>query len=244
MLLNLCEHLICFSGSYDRWYKIWNLNSPLMPVTVLKRGNETSFSITLLSCKEKFMFCNNPRPQNSSEVLSYFFSPYVVCAVMYCDPWMEWFNPFLLSSFLIAPALIGFKNNKNDRKQRPRNLIDLHLWQVRMRNPRPIVNFRTFRGNFVLQSCSLGVETRKHSLWKQDASAISRSVFCFSGAKFASVKCLSLKWENVKGSSGIFFSIRAGLYANFASVLCAMTCMCNYLQEYRMNFTGLLGLVL
>ena len=73
MLLNLCEHLICFSGSYDRWYKIWNLNSPLMPVTVLKRGNEKNFSIALLSCKEKFMFCNNPRPQNSSEVLSYFF---------------------------------------------------------------------------------------------------------------------------------------------------------------------------
>lgn len=49
------EYLV--TGSYDRWYKIWNLNSPLMPVTVLKRGisHELHWSVgfgTIVSCED------------------------------------------------------------------------------------------------------------------------------------------------------------------------------------------------
>lgn len=57
--------------------------------------------------------------------------------------------------------------------------------EARLTYIRPIVNFRTSRGNIAPQSCSLGVETRRHKLRKQDASANSRSIFCFSKTSFA-----------------------------------------------------------
>ena len=62
------EHLICISGGYDRWYKIWNLNSPFAPVTALKRGIESKFSATIPLGKEKVVFNNNPRHGNTLEV--------------------------------------------------------------------------------------------------------------------------------------------------------------------------------
>ena len=71
-----------------------------MPVTVLKRGTDLNFSTTFPLGKEKFVFTNKPRHQNTLEVcllvwllvvvvvvaFGFAFSFPMGCAMIYCDP--------------------------------------------------------------------------------------------------------------------------------------------------------------